>query len=402
MRRGSRCRLSSEVRSLLFRVYAESSCENRRETRKVKLRIAAYMGQPSHYQDSFYRALAKHCNLRVIFAAHLSPARREMGWSEDLFGYDYVFNPTLSETRKVLNDTETFHFLNGFPGTMMNVLRNVHLRNSYRMATQTELPPLEQFGRTTLDRTYAYFVRRYQISVLGIGAPARTYLREVGVPGTGIFPFGYFTDAIAPPTPTFAGPCFYIGRLVGLKRVDLLIRAFAQSLAASSDRPLVIVGDGPERRSLEQLAREMLPRGITTFLGARSPQMVQELLQGASSLVLPSTGPEGWGVVVNEAISSGVPVIVSDACGAAELVDHGGCGFVVKAGDVDQLAVRLDLLYSSSRTWDAASRSAVHYASAITPDVAAQYFLSLVSHIRSGNDSEPAPLAPWLERRHTL
>ena len=61
------------------------------------------------------------------------------------------------------------------------------------------------------------------------------------------------------------------------------------------------------------------------------------IFAAADAFVLPSRH-DGWGVVVNEALGAGLPIIVSDRVGARDLVQHGGNGFITSVGDIDGLA----------------------------------------------------------------
>ena len=126
-------------------------------------------------------------------------------------------------------------------------------------------------------------------------------------------------------------PFLFIGRLVGDKHVDVLLRALARVPGAQ----LTIVGDGPERVGLEQLAHTLGIRDRVEFLGVRYD--IPHLLQNAQALVLPSRR-EGFGLVVVEALASGVPVIASSTVGAHGVVQDGINGAVVATGDNEALA----------------------------------------------------------------
>src|SRR5205085_7709712 len=82
------------------------------------------------------------------------------------------------------------------------------------------------------------------------------------------------------------------------------------------------------------------------FAGTSSSGEVQQSIAAASALVLPSRF-DGWGLVINEALMAGVPVIVSNACGAAELVQDGVHGFVFSSGDSASLATKMASLLRS-------------------------------------------------------
>lgn len=99
----------------------------------------------------------------------------------------------------------------------------------------------------------------------------------------------------------------FVGRLVKVKGVDILLRAFAQL-----DRPdavLVIVGDGPERQNLERLARELNVFDRIIFTGWRDD--ASKLVSIADVFVLPSLS-EGLPQALLEALAHGVPCVVSD------------------------------------------------------------------------------------------
>ncbi|HEY7293516.1 MAG TPA: glycosyltransferase, partial [Dehalococcoidia bacterium] len=103
-------------------------------------------------------------------------------------------------------------------------------------------------------------------------------------------------------------------RLVPYKRIDLAVRALSELR-----RPLVVIGDGPERARLEQLAAPNV-----TFLGWQPDRSVRRHLQGAKALIFP--GEEDFGIVPVEAQAAGCPVIAYARGGALETVIEGVTG----------------------------------------------------------------------------
>ncbi len=127
----------------------------------------------------------------------------------------------------------------------------------------------------------------------------------------------------------------YVGRLVPIKNVDVLIRAFQGLCKDRQAVKLVIVGDGSERQSLEALAGRA-PEGIE-FTGYLDLPEISAHYGKASVFVLPSHR-EPWGFVVCEAMAAGLPLIVSDYAGVCEdLVVDGATGLTVPPGDVGAL-----------------------------------------------------------------
>ena len=101
----------------------------------------------------------------------------------------------------------------------------------------------------------------------------------------------------------------FVGRLQARKRLDSLLRACAQ---LASQPKLLIVGDGPERKSLEKLAREIYPSA--EFVGAKHGAELKRYFMEADLFVLPGTG----GLAIQEAMSYGLPVIVAQGDGTQD------------------------------------------------------------------------------------
>lgn len=132
----------------------------------------------------------------------------------------------------------------------------------------------------------------------------------------------------------------YAGKLINIKSVDTIIRALhlaARSLQPGGRPYLVIVGDGELRTSLEALAKEFLP-GDVRFVGFQPQSALPAWYALADVFVLPSTF-EPWGLVVNEAMNAGKPIIASDKVGAhGDLIVPGVNGGVFRAGVAEDLA----------------------------------------------------------------
>jgi glycosyltransferase involved in cell wall biosynthesis len=123
-----------------------------------------------------------------------------------------------------------------------------------------------------------------------------------------------------------AGEYFlYVGRLAPEKDVGTLLKAW-RSIRA----PLILAGDGPDRKALEALA----PEGVD-FRGTVSPQDVTTLLKGARALLFPTRCNEGGPRSVIEAYAAGVPVIATSLGALPEMVEHGVSGLLVPPGGTD-------------------------------------------------------------------
>ena len=110
----------------------------------------------------------------------------------------------------------------------------------------------------------------------------------------------------------------YVGRLVEEKGVALMLDAAAILARENLRFEVAIVGDGPERRSLEQLAADLRIADRVRFAGVCAGDQLDREFAGASVIVLPSRWEEAAGLVILEAAARGRGVLVADTGGAPE------------------------------------------------------------------------------------
>ncbi|MBM9594018.1 glycosyltransferase family 4 protein [Roseitranquillus sediminis] len=190
------------------------------------------------------------------------------------------------------------------------------------------------------------------IAAIGSGA-ARAY-RDL-FPGKPVSNIPYFCD-LAPYREARARTTaaresidiLFSGQMIERKGVDVLISAFGEVASRHPRLRLKLLGGGPEQARFAAMVPEAL-RERVHFLGHREPADLPEVFAQADIFCLPSRH-DGWGVVVNEALGTGLPLIVSDAVGAGhDLVAQGRNGFVVRTGDVQDLARALEQLADDGR-----------------------------------------------------
>lgn len=144
----------------------------------------------------------------------------------------------------------------------------------------------------------------------------------------------------------------FCGKLISKKHIDDLVRSMDAAYRRNRNLHLLIVGDGEQRQETEQYCRQ---RGLpTTFAGFLNQSEISTAYVAADCLVLPSDAGETWGLVVNEAMACGLPVIVSDQIGcAADLVKEDVTGQVYRCGDVARLTELILDLAHNSQHWKA-------------------------------------------------
>ena len=155
----------------------------------------------------------------------------------------------------------------------------------------------------------------------------------------------------------------YSGKLIELKRVEDLVQAV--KLLSRDEQPaeLLIIGEGPRRLLLTELAGRL---GIkVTFAGFQNQTQLARYYLCGDVFVLPSSR-ETWGLVLNEAMVFGMPIVTTAAVGAGvDLVVAGVTGYTYEAGDCEALARHLDTLLKDSearrRMGEAARRRIAAY-----------------------------------------
>lgn len=139
----------------------------------------------------------------------------------------------------------------------------------------------------------------------------------------------------------------FIGNLFKIKAVDVLIKAIS---LMRTDIPLQIdiVGEGGEKRALEQLVERLALKDVINFCGRVPHEQIPGLIKKASILCLPSYN-EGTPNVVIEALACGIPVVATRVGALPEIINDNN-GFLVAAGDPQQLADALTA--ALLKTWD--------------------------------------------------
>ena len=223
----------------------------------------------------------------------------------------------------------------------------------------------------------------------GYGQRSAEYLRANGVPADRIYqpcqaaalPLGFdpaqalarrvAARALAPEPRVL-----YVGRLSAEKDLPTLLNAFQQFHAERPSARLVLVGAGPQQGLLMAHAQALGLGSTVEFTGAMDMEGLAEQYARALCLVLPSTS-EPWGLVVNEALHHGCPVLVSESCGCRpELVLDGVTGFAYAAGQVQELHNGLVRMADALGATAAVGAACQQHMAAYTPKHAAQHILA--------------------------
>lgn len=169
----------------------------------------------------------------------------------------------------------------------------------------------------------------------------------------------------------------YSGQFIERKGLRYLLEAYAEIKARHSNAALVLLGYGPLQ---SELAAAVASRGLADvhFVGHVEVEEIPEIYAVADVFVLPSL-EETWGLVVNEAMACGLPVVVTDRVGSSpDLIHEGENGFVVPAADSAALAARIRQLVEDADLRLRFSQRSTRRIQRFTPAAAAQSFANAV------------------------
>lgn len=199
----------------------------------------------------------------------------------------------------------------------------------------------------------AFFVQgeSQAAALVRLGVEPRRIFRSNEYPG---HDYGTLAPRSIPlPVPDSTRVILFLGRLIDIKGIDYLLRAFAR-LPSNEDIALLVVGEGPERPRLEGVARSLGLANVH-FLGAVTDVFQKSFLfRRAKAVAVPSItlhgAREGGPLVVLEALSAGTPVVGTDVLGSSTaLIRDGINGYVVPEKDPEALARALARVVQENR-----------------------------------------------------
>ena len=338
-------------------------------------RVCLLHNQVAPYRLPVFAELSRHADVEVLFCAERGDGRR---WDTRTDGYafrhailrhrrlgPFVRNPGLM--RRLLRGRYDVYLVGDFPETISATFTAVLVAKLRRkpvvLWSETLDNEANHYESTVVSRglaaraartlltaavtAYRRILLRTPRRFVALSDAARAFLAGEGVPaeridsGIQVQPAGLLAE---PVTAKEDGP--YAGRRVILsmcylnptKGVDILVTAFRG--LTDPDLRLVVAGSGPAERRLRDLAAG---DDRISFPGYVSGTAHADLFAAADVFVLPSL-VDCWGLVVNEALHHGVPVVTTTAVGARELVADGRAGVLVPPGDSEALRTALEKL----------------------------------------------------------
>jgi len=199
-----------------------------------------------------------------------------------------------------------------------------------------------------------------------------------------VAPMPVATDLFAPGNSRDGQRLLFVGRLTTQKGVAHLLHAMSEMKTTAS---LDIVGDGPDRSSLEQLAQQLGVASRIRWHGQLAQSDLPPLYQRAAAIVVPSVD-EGLGLVAVEALLCETPVVAFDSGGLRDVIQHDRTGLLVQPGNRAALANALDgLLARDGKGRDLGRAGRLYALSAFAPESTARRYAEIYRHVLGTNAS---------------
>ncbi len=181
-----------------------------------------------------------------------------------------------------------------------------------------------------------------------------------------------------------------VGRLVAQKRIDRVLEAVALLRRGGRSFQLKVVGDGPDRSTLEQQARDLGIGDTTEFVGSVEPESIPATIGDADVFVFPAIR-EGLGLAAAEAFMLGVPVVASrEGGGVLDIVPPDGAGRLVERDSVTELARAITELTVDPTSRELAAERGRRLKALLDPDRVAQVFEDVYAGVLGGGTTEVA------------
>jgi glycosyltransferase involved in cell wall biosynthesis len=343
------------------------------------------------------------CKVTYVAERAMSTERADQGWMPpELSGVRLEYADSDEAVRRLVESasSHSIHICQGIRANRrvslaQNLLATRGLRQWVIMET------VEDSGWRGVIKRFEYSrlfrARRNTLQgLLATGHRMAEWVAARGMLTDKVYPFAYFlssqsgsvTDGYRKPGPF---RFVFVGQLISRKRVDWLVNSLAGLTEHAFE--LCIVGSGAEEPALRMLAESRLGDRVRWF-GTLPLSEVSAVISQTDCLVLPSVH-DGWGAVVSEALMVGTPVICSDACGTAGVVQASGFGGVFACDNGDELQVMLEEQLQFGPVNKENRVRLASWAASLGAEEGAKYLMNIINFSVNGG---ARPLPPWQKR----
>jgi poly(glycerol-phosphate) alpha-glucosyltransferase len=343
---------------------------------------------PSPYQRDLFKALSEKIEVSVFY---LEPESPDSPWpKKPLESYESILPGTYlsyREMRFLINwrmpdiTGSDLVILNGYMGMVFQwLLRFKSKSNKFifwgeRMSDQTRgiKGKIQEWLSRSINNCIA-------IAAIGTWAQKKYQVRFPGIP---VFNIPYFCNLESFQNLPLRGShqtlnLLFCGQMIHRKGVDVLLKAF-ELLSPQYDVVLHLVGREAELNEMKLLLNDVSRKVI--YHGFQAPEDLPYFFNKADVFILPSRH-DGWGVVVNQALGAGLPIICSDQVGAAvDLINEGKNGYLFTSGDAVDLHSKIKIFVDRPELIPAMSSQSREKSYEMTPEKGAEKWLQVFNRL---------------------
>jgi glycosyltransferase involved in cell wall biosynthesis len=370
-----------------------------------------WMNIPSSYQNDLFNSLCKKIDeFEVIYAHEQDLLRKKQGWNFEL-EQNYkkrIIGKNLKVSQLVqyvFQNRKSTHIVNGIWAEkyffLVIILLNL-FRANFLIYSEAPAPTKKRsfFKKSLLNfiiKPISKLLIHRAKGFLAVSIFAKEYFESLGVKSEKIYQFGYFRNISKPDfikRESTINRIVFVGQLIERKGVLTLLDSIKKLAKITQNFHLDIIGDGILKIQIIQYIQAYHLENFVTLQGVVNSENIAQSIQKADMLVLPSIF-DGWGIVINEALQSHVPVLISDRCGAKELIQHEQNGLIFEAQNVESLTEQL-LKFSqfTLEEKNGMKSKVIETSNKIEINGVAEYLVDCLNHANSLTLEKPS--APWL------
>jgi glycosyltransferase involved in cell wall biosynthesis len=315
------------------------------------------MNIPSFYQNDLFNELVKKFDkFEVVYAHSQDKNRLNQGWNFD--NIQHYESRTIGQDLNLLDliiyvfkNRKATHIVNGIWAEksflFVILLLNIFGAN-FLIYSEAPVPTKDRsFTKKILlhfiIKPFAKLMIIRAKGFLAVSIFAVEYFESLGVNKDKIYRFGYFrnVEKSYQNQPNIKNvELIFVGQLIERKGITTLLEAIKIVAKTNNSFHLTIIGIGELEIPLKEFINLNHLQNTVTLLGVINSENVTDYIKKADLLILPSVF-DGWGLVINEALQSHVPVLVSNRCGAKELVIQNKNGLIFQQNNIESLTENL-------------------------------------------------------------
>jgi glycosyltransferase involved in cell wall biosynthesis len=338
----------------------------------------------SPHQVDLLEELGKTNNVVLIVEKKLDTFREKQSWLTDVpKNIKLIINPSIIEVIVLTNVyKDSTHIISGFfaykLSSLFVIISYFKKLNVFVISEAVDWEGGVGKIKLSIRKVFSFIFKRKIKGVLATGLNSILYFKKLGFSENKIHRFGYFVDVKSKGNITgLKNSCnlIFVGRLVHYKGITQFLDVFSKLKKLDPAYHLEVVGSGILKPSLiNKISTLGLTESDIKFTSNIERSKVLEKIECSDLLVIPNVSEEGWGVVVNEALLLGTPVICTRHTGAHVIIDTSEQGRVVDAYNHSEIINAILSLKKYDR--DTIKEIANNK---ISPKVISPYLLNIIS-----------------------